>query len=111
MGVCGPACYSGPMAASSCAGVGGDVPSWAAFVFQSLPCASGVAALQVISGAEMELQLQGDVRTQRNFRAVSAGLGSVLGAEGERRQRDPLWSCSPGETGGWVPCPAAGCQD
>lgn len=51
------------------------------------------------------------MRTQRNFRAVSAGLGSVLGAEGERRQRDPLWSCSLGKAGGWMPCPAAGCQD
>lgn len=67
VGVCGPACYSGPMAASSCAGVGGDVPSWAAFVFQSLPCASGVAALQVISGAEMELQLQGDMWGHRGI--------------------------------------------
>lgn len=30
------------------------------------------------------------VRMQRNFRAVSAGLGSVLGAEAERRQPDPM---------------------
>lgn len=33
VGVCGPACCSGPTAASRCAGVGGEVPSWAAFVF------------------------------------------------------------------------------